>query len=530
MKRKSPDPVFKPYVMNQTALLPPSYEEMIPANHLVRVVNEAVERIDLSPLIMQYKGGGTSSYHPKMLLKVMIYAYAEQIYSSRRIAKALRENIHFMWLSGGSRPDFRTINDFRGNRMKEVIEDVFTSVLEYLVEMGHVKLENYFLDGTKIEANANRHKVVWAKQCRRYHQRVQEQIKELLRQIDEANKAEQAEYGDDDLEELGENGQEDIDSEQLKKKIEALNQKLNEKAKSKEETRSVRKLVKKLEKDSLVRLEKYEKQEEILDGRNSYSRTDQDASCLLMKEDRGLKKPMPKPGYNIQIGTEDQFIVGYSVHGCAGDTTCFVPHLENVRKHMGVLPQNVVADAGYGSEENYAYLDEHKAGNYVKYNTFYQDTHKYRDPDILRKHQFRAENFGYDPEKDEFICPANQRLHFLKEIPYVTDNHYQTTRRIYECDQCHQCPMKAQCTRAKDNRQIQISFGLLAYRQEARANLTSEKGVDLRKKRSTDVESVFGLVKQNMGFRRFHLRSLKKVNIEWGLVSIAHNMRKLAAC
>ena len=121
MKRKSPDPVFKPYVMNQTALLPPSYEEMIPANHLVRVVNEAVERIDLSPLIMQYKGGGTSSYHPKMLLKVMIYAYAEQIYSSRRIAKALRENIHFMWLSGGSRPDFRTINDFRGNRMKEVI-------------------------------------------------------------------------------------------------------------------------------------------------------------------------------------------------------------------------------------------------------------------------------------------------------------------------------------------------------------------------------------------------------------------------
>lgn len=239
---------------------------------------------------------------------------------------------------------------------------------------------------------------------------------------------------------------------------------------------------------------------------------------------------MPKPGYNIQIGTEDQFILGYSVHGCAGDTTCFVPHLENVRKHMGILPQNVVADAGYGSEENYAYLDEHKAGNYVKYNTFYQDTHKYRDPDILRKHQFRAENFDYDPEKDEFICPANQRLHFLKEIPYVTDNHYQTTRRIYECDPCNQCPMKPQCTRAKDHRQIQINFGLLAYRQEARANLTSEKGIELRKKRSTDVESVFGLIKQNMGFRRFHLRGLKKVTIEWGLVSIAHNLRKLAAC
>ena len=230
---------------------------------------------------------------------------------------------------------------------------------------------------------------------------------------------------------------------------------------------------------------------------------------------------MPKPGYNIQIETEDQFITGYSVHGCAGDTTCLVPHIEKVREQIGVLPQNVVADAGYGSEENYAWLEKHTVGNYVKYNTFYQDTHKYREPDLLRKHMFRAENFGYDPEKDEFICPVNQRLHFLKDIPYVTDNNYQTTRRIYECDQCNQCPLKPHCKRAKDNRQIQINFRLLDYRREGRANLTSEKGIELRKKRSTDVESVFGLIKQNMGFRRFYLRGLKKVNIECGLVSIA---------
>ena len=113
MKRKETHPVFKPYVMNQAALLPPSYEELIPENHLVRIVNEAVEKIDLNPLLLQYKGGGTSSYHPKMLLKVLVYAYAEKIYSSRRIAKALRENIHYMWISGGSRPDFRTLNNLR---------------------------------------------------------------------------------------------------------------------------------------------------------------------------------------------------------------------------------------------------------------------------------------------------------------------------------------------------------------------------------------------------------------------------------
>ena len=133
MKRKTATPVFKPYVMNQAALLPPSYDELIPANHLVRVVNEAVEKIDVSALLAQYKGGGTSSYL-KMLLKVLVYAYAERIYSSRRIAKVLRENLHFMWISGGSRPNYRTINDFRGSRMKAVIEEIFTAVLEYLVK------------------------------------------------------------------------------------------------------------------------------------------------------------------------------------------------------------------------------------------------------------------------------------------------------------------------------------------------------------------------------------------------------------
>jgi transposase len=169
MKRKETHPVFKPYVMNQAALLPPSYEELIPENHLVRIVNEAVEKIDLNPLLSQYKGGGTSSYHPKMLLKVLVYAYAEKNYSSRRIAKALRENIYYMWISGGNRPDFRTMNNFRSSRMKAVIGDVFAAVLEYLVDAGHVKLENYFVDGTKIEANANKHKVVWAKRRDKYN-------------------------------------------------------------------------------------------------------------------------------------------------------------------------------------------------------------------------------------------------------------------------------------------------------------------------------------------------------------------------
>ena len=304
MKRKASVPVFKPYVMNQVALLPPSYDEKIPADHLVRVVNAAVEKIDLSSLLAQYPGGGRSSYHPQMMLKVLVYAYAEKIYSSRRIAKALRENIYFMWISGESTPDFRTINDFRGSRMKGVIGDVFSAVLEHLVAGGHVKLEHYFLDGTKIEADANKHKVVWAKKRDNYHQRVQAQIKDLLLHIEQVNEEEQDEYGDDDLEEMGGNGQAEVNSELLQKKIDEINRKLRERVRTKKETRPAQKALKKLEGDCLVRLKKYEQQAETLKGRSSYSKTDPDASSMRMKEDRGAEKPWPKPAYNVQIGTE----------------------------------------------------------------------------------------------------------------------------------------------------------------------------------------------------------------------------------
>lgn len=525
MKRKETTPVFKPYVMHQISLIPPSYDELIEEKHLVRTVEEAVENIDITALMKQYKGGGTSSYHPKMMLKVLVYAYCEKIYSSRRIAKALRENIHFMWISGENKPDFRTINAFRSSRMKPVIDEVFTAVLEYLVEGGYVKLENYFLDGTKIEANANKHKVVWAKRNENYQKRVGEQIKGLLNEIEKANEAENEEYGDNDLEELGGNNKEDINSERLKKKIDELNQRLREKTQKKETRQAMRKL----EKDCLPRLEKYEQQTAILAGRNSYAKTDEDASCMRMKEDRGAEKPWPKPAYNIQIGTEGQFIVGYSVHQRAGDTSCLITHFEKMRKGLRKLPKTAIADAGYGSEENYAYIERLGIQNYVKYNTFYQNTHHYRKPELIRKHQFRAEQFGYDAEKDQFICPANKRLHFVNETRYKTENDYITDRRNYQCADCMECPLKPHCTKAKGNRSIRISFRLMAYREQARNNLISERGVRLRSERSTEVETVFGHIKHNMGFRRFLLRGKEKVNTEWGLISIAHNLRKMAA-
>ena len=130
-------------------LLPPSLEEMIPERHLVRVVNEVIDELDLSKLMNQYKGGGASSYHPRMMLKVLVYAYTQRTYSSRQIAKALRENVNYMWLSGMNKPDFRTVNRFRGEVVRETIEEVFREVLAYLLRQGYVKLGSYFVPSTK---------------------------------------------------------------------------------------------------------------------------------------------------------------------------------------------------------------------------------------------------------------------------------------------------------------------------------------------------------------------------------------------
>ena len=513
---------FKSYSVGQISLLPPSLEELIPENHLVRVVNEMLDRIDLKPLLVHYKGGGTSSYHPRMMLKVLVYAYSEQIYSSRRIAKALRENVNFMWLSGGNKPDHRTINGFRSGVLKEAVREVFASVVELLAEGGYVKLENYCVDGTKIEANANAHKVVWAKRTARYKSKLREKIDILLDEIERVNAAEDAEYGEKDLEEMGGNG--GVTSEKLKEKVSRLNERL----KQNPEDKPLKKAVKTLEKDYLPRLEKYEEQERILNGRNSYSKTDPDASSLRMKEDRAAEKPLPRPGYNIQNGTEGQFIVGYSLHQSAGDPGCFVPHMEAQKFPKGKLPENAIGDAAYGSEENYAWLEKNEIGNYLKYNRFHKEQHPPRKPELREKEHFLSGNFPYDQDKDQFTCPADHPMTYRETRPYKTRNGYLSERHFYECNHCETCPLKPQCTKAKGNRRIQVSFKLRAYQQEARANLLSEQGVELRKKRAVDVETPFGNIKQNMGYRRFLLRGKKKVEIEWGLLCMAHNMRKLA--
>jgi transposase len=228
MKRRRARPVFKEYTVGQIVLLPTNLEDLIPADHIGRVIYAFVQKMELAPLEARYKGGGASRYHPKMMLGVLLLAYTQMIFSSRRIAKALRENIAFIWISGNQPSDFHTINDFRGRVLKGVILEVFTALLKMLVEEGYVKLENYFLDGTKMEANANRYTYVWAKSTEHYQRQLQEKVAALFEQIEQVNAAEDAQYGERDLEELGGNGT--LDEEKLSQHTSQLNERLKEEA------------------------------------------------------------------------------------------------------------------------------------------------------------------------------------------------------------------------------------------------------------------------------------------------------------
>ena len=513
-KKQNRSVVFKAYVQNQPQLLPPSLDELIPKGHLVRVVNAAIDRMNIDSILESYQGGGTSSYHPKMLLKVLIYGYSQRLYSSRRIAKAIRENIHFMWLAGGNRPDFRTINRFRSSRLKGRIEDIFYTVIELLLEEGLIDLRDYFLDGTKLEANANKYSFVWGKSTRRYKATLQKKVKELLKQIDDENDDEDRYYGDKDLAEVGED--EEISSERIAAKLKELEKRLSKKPKDK----PLKKAVQQLKKDYLPRQRKYEEQEKLLGERNSYSKTDVDATFMRMKDDH-MKNGQLKAAYNVQMGTQNQFIVGYSLHQGTTDSPLLIPHLKTLKSYLGKLPQHISTDAGYGSEENYAFLESESVEAYVKYNWFHKEQQsKYRnDP-------FQVANLAYDQTGDFFTCPAGKRLSYLTSSHTTSATGYRSQTRIYESRDCTGCHLRERCFKGEGNRRITIRPLLQKYRKQARELLTSKEGKQLRSRRGIEVEAVFGQIKENRNFRRFLLRGLDKVSIEYGLVAMAHNLMK----
>lgn len=508
--------LFKQYNQQQSFLLPPSLEELIDKSHVVRVVNDVVESMDIAGLINQYEGGGTTAYHPRMLLKILLYAYSTKVYTGRKIARALRQDIHFMWLAAMNQPDFRTINHFRSGKAKGVIEVLFKEMLLFLMDHQYIKMENYFCDGSSFAADANRHKMVWKKNADRYKAATEQKCQDLFKQIDELNTLEEKQYGNQDLEETGD-GAKLINKDAIATQVSKLNKIITGIA-DKKQKRKASSLKKQLQMNE-EKIDRYEQQIRTAAKRSGYSRTDKDATGLRMKNGELL------PGYNIVAGSENQFIVNCSVHQSSNDGACFKSHIEQLEKHSDQLPDCIMADSIFGTEENYELLENKNINNYLKFPSFYQEGKK-----SYQNNPYIKDNFSYDPLTDTYICPNNQLL-ILKEVTRQTHKRtgYQSTIKTYSCESCQSCPFYRQCCKSQQekNRLIKVNEKLETYRQQARNNLKSEKGIALRKQRGVEIESCFGDIKHNMGFRRFHVRGIEKVKTEWCLVAMAHNLRKI---
>ena len=502
--------VFKNQTGNCPELFPVNIFDKIPENHPVRLVDSVVNSLDISDILKKYKGGGTSAYHPRMMIKVLFYSYLSNVYSCRKIAKALNENIHFMFISGNSTPDFRTINDFRGKILKDSIKTLFAEVVKMLVEMGYVSLDVQYIDGTKIEAKSNKYTFVWRGSVEKYKDKLETKINSILSDIEQSIMSDNQEVNKEEL-------PKNINSEELKKRLAVLNKKL------KEPPKKVAKELQKLQKEHLPKLEKYERDLELLGDRNSYSKTDPDATFMRMKEDH-MKNGQLKPAYNTQISTENQFITHATIHQTPGDTTTLKPHLTSFEDSYNKQSKEVIADAGYGSEENYEILEKKEVEAYVKYNYFHKEQKR-----KMKNNPFLVQNLFYNAEQDFYVCPMGQPMENVGQGKRKSSNGYESQVTYYQAKRCEGCPLRGMCHKAKGNRLIEVNHKLNFLKQKAKEKLMSKKGLEHRSKRPIEPEAVFGQLKSNNKFSRFTFIGLDKVELEFLLMAIGHNFRKMIA-
>ena len=492
----------------QNLLLPPSLDELVPENHMVRVVDAVIDRLDISDILSTYRGGGSSAFNPKMMLKVLVFAYLSNVYSSRRIEDLLRRDIYFMWLAGMKRPDFRTINYYRGKRLKEGFDAVFTQVVRLLHEEGFVSLKVQYIDGTKIESVANKYTFVWRGSVEKYDARLKAKTEALLRQIEQNHAIENQENP----------AAEELTADEVAERVGRIREKIDADNLSKEE----RNALKQIETDAVPRMNRYKEQLETMGSRNSYSKTDPAATFMRMKEDAMLNGQL-KPGYNVQISTENQFITNFGIYQRPADTLTMISYLESFRTRYGMQSEEIVADSGYGSEENYEYMFRNGMTPYVKYNMFHVEQRR-----GYRNNPFRVSNLFYNPQDDFYVCPMGQKMKFIRQEKRYTASGYQQTVSVYRASRCEGCPLRGQCHKSKRDRQIEVNHTLDDYKARARELLTSEHGLKHRSNRPIEPEAVFGQIKECGRFRRLRLKGLTGAKIDFGLKALAHNLRKLA--
>ena len=508
---------------NFQLFLPINYEVKIPADDSVRLLSNVLEEIDYTELYRAYsRKEKICAVSPRNLFKILVYAYMNNIYSSRQIETACKRDINFMYLlEGANPPDHNTIARFRSTRLKGIIDSLFAQVVLLLKDYGELSCENLFVDGTKIEANANKYTFVWKKTILKNQTKLQVRLHNELPALLEKYSFKMY---------LAE----DIRAKKLKKfigRLEKVKNKENivfEEGKGKRKTELQRDY--ELISDWYEREKKYEYYLRRMKDRNSLSKPDEEATFMHLKEDH-MRNSQLKPAYNVQLAVDAEYIVAAEIFNNRTDVNTFVPFMKKVENQLGIKYMYPTADAGYESEENYTYMENNGQTAYIKPSNYEKSkTRKYKN-DIGR-----AENMAYDETTDTYTCHNGKKLINTGIRKSKTSSGYITEKTTYQCESCNGCPYKSQCIKnnARCNtpleertKRFELSKAFKRQREEMLQRITTKQGILLRTNRSIQVEGAFGVLKEDMGFRRFLTRGTSNVRTEILLLCLAYNIQKL---
>ena len=501
--------------------LPLDLEILIPADDPVRLLSAFVEGMELSDLYRTYGKIKKNQVTPRQLFKIIIYASMNRIYSSRDIETACRRDINFMYLlEGKEAPDHATIARFISLHFSNCSKKTLAEVSSILFSLGEISGKSIFIDGTKIESAANKYTFVWKRAVTKHQAGLFVKISALVAECEEL-------YG------IKAVYQDQISLHTLKRLRKKLYRIKQEEAiefvhgTGKRKT-SLQKSIESLE-TSIEKLKEYTKKLHVCGERNSYSKTDPDATFMRMKEDAMLNGQL-KPAYNLQHGVDSEYITWLDISARPTDTTTLIPFLKDMEQHLPFKYQEIVADAGYESEENYLFIEENGQLAYIKPQNYeISKTRRYRH-DISR-----MENMDYDADGDCYYCRNGQMLTARYEKKEKTASGYKRTVTVYRCSGCSGCPFKTECIKGNhcrtpmEERQkvLYVSKKMKQKRQETLERITSDYGTQLRMNRSIQAEGSFANIKEDMDFRRYLYRGKENVTAQSVILAIGHNINKL---
>lgn len=500
--------------------LPLEIEKIIDIADPVYTFCEVMDHIDLTPYFVDDKDckTGRPRCDAQKLLKVILFAFMEYgICSLRKIGKLCRNDIRFMYLLDGMKaPSFATFGNFIRKELTASIEQIFKDINAYIFATEQVDLQHTYIDGTKLEANANRYSWVWKKSCIKNRRKLFEKLTALI----DAMNTEVLGYLGVKFEKREEYAIEYVE-ELLEKYSLVTNLDTSRFVSGRGHRKTLHQKQYQEMEGYLERLKTYARHIEICgESRNSYAKTDHDATFMRLKRDY-MGNDQLLPAYNVQAAICDEYIAVVDVKPYASDQDCFVPLMEKFKELYGHYPKYPVADAGYGSYNNHLYCEEHGMEKYMKFTMFEKETKNEK----YRSNPYRAVNFKRD-EKGNMICP-NGRKFIFKCSRAVKGNRYGRSEELYECESCEGCPYKAECCRsAKGNRTVRINRELTSFHGEVISNLESIHGALLCMNRSIQSEGTFGIIKWNRSYKRFFRRGKENVILEFTLISCGYNLYK----